>query len=767
MSRIASILLTLKRDLSIHGATIDDVVNDYDKQRTGYLTYDQLQRGLSNYDVRISYQDLQDLAVQVSDGGRISVRKLLDAVRSVRPSDATRPVRSGCEDALIDISRELAFRQVTLSELLAPFDKQRSGVVSSADFAAAVGQRLGDAISREYADRRTGAIRYAQVERDLGIVAAKEARTRRGPPHFVTAVVSQIATAGSNLRSAFEANDRLGCGHVTPQQFIAALTRCGASLAHPEMNEVVEFYRDGRMVNYLPILEEVEGVRREQEATRNEMMMARTGAVINTTDVLVKVKATFERRKVDVPALFAPIMNRDGYARRYAFAKLLEQSGLDLSNDEVNAVAARFDAGDGLVDAESFVGLFRRGPRVAPQGIDPDPIGERVHDYLARRRMCLRSMVERIDRMNTGEILHTHLLTCLQQCGVTFKDGEFEALAHKYEIDRGVIDWRRLCRDIDCDEYYTRPQAEPEPVKRPTTPKTREMVPPPTGQLKILVAKMGEMVRKASIKIEDDFRAADRKGQGYVTYTDLAKEIASISNCFTVRDMRVVYDHYVNYNHEFDYLSFCRDLQDLDQELAGQPAQEDEITLKAIRHYRAYLIQRRLDADSIFRRFDPNSTGYIPVSSLGPAFGSSWFQMTKPEMDALIAAFADKVIKDRFWYRKLDQRAAQEQIEPAEMRELLNPSFAEEERDRELGSTLCEIKEKFRMRKKNPEALFAGLDGPTVSYNEFRNRLEDAGIILRWAQEQVLLWRYNGKFGFDWRQFCHDCEASCLIGEPH
>ena len=177
--------------------------------------------------------------------------------------------------------------------------------------------------------------------------------------------------------------------------------------------------------------------------------------------------------------------------------------------------------------------------------------------------------------------------------------------------------------------------------------------------------------------------------------------------------------------------------------------------------------QRRLDADSIFRRFDPNSTGYIPVSSLGPAFGSSWFQMTKPEMDALIAAFADKVIKDRFWYRKLDQRAAQEQIEPAEMRELLNPSFAEEERDRELGSTLCEIKEKFRMRKKNPEALFAGLDGPTVSYNEFRNRLEDAGIILRWAQEQVLLWRYNGKFGFDWRQFCYDVEAACLIGEPH
>lgn len=760
MSRIAQILLSVKRQLAFHGATVEEMINEFDRYRSGSLTPDQLQRALNRYDVSLSRQDLQELIIEVSERGMIINRKLIQAVHQVSETDIQQADHSSC-DALLRLHKFLSIRQVSLSDLMQPYDRLKRGLIPSNEFVRALNSKEGEIIAKEYVDKRTDMIRYAQIERDMEIAVSKDATKKLTIPESVRTIVSQIVARRGNIRDAFTAMDRVRCGKVTPQQFVSVLIQMGVTAPQQMMRETLEFYRDDLMVQYLPIVDEVEKEHSNQKLARDEMVMTKSSGIVNTNVLIERIKTIYVARRVNVTAMFAPVCSKEGFIRKYAFLKVLAQSGADLTSDELNALADRFEVSEGVVDSKRFIAFFEKETSAVP-AIDAKLIIKRIKEHLTAHKMSLRKLIEKIDRTDSGEIISSQLLICLQNSGIQFRSGEFEVFQREYETSPGVIAWRRVCNDVDNDEFYTRTVA-PAPQKEETK-RVRPVIQPPTGTTAAAVAKMAEAVRKASVDIHEDFRVLDRRGQGYVSYSDFMREMISITNAFPVNDLKEVFQHYANGGVNFDYVSFTRDIKAAPVPAVSETASSE--ARKALRRYRAYIISRRLEAADIFRRFDPKATGFIGKEYVPTALRAMEIKLTDKEIAVLIEAFTDKVFPERISYRALDQAASQEKMDVAEIRILLNPQHAEEERVREIGATLCEIKQKLKSRHRTFAMIFSGVATATIPVREFFDRLLDYGIILKGVQKEALISKYADEAGamLNWKQLVQESESSVLIG---
>jgi len=87
MSKIAEVLVRIKKACQVCGSQIGDVVNEYDRAKTGQISIAQLQRGFSSLGLRLNPQDLQEISIQFKSGNGISVAAFVSAVND---SDATR-----------------------------------------------------------------------------------------------------------------------------------------------------------------------------------------------------------------------------------------------------------------------------------------------------------------------------------------------------------------------------------------------------------------------------------------------------------------------------------------------------------------------------------------------------------------------------------------------------------------------------------------------------------------------------------------------------
>jgi Ca2+-binding EF-hand superfamily protein len=552
----------------------------------------------------------------------------------------------------------------------------------------------------------------------------------------------------------FEGYDRTKCGGVSHFQFHAVIGRAAPSLTKEEINEIESCYRDVSLVRYLGIVEQVEQQRRDQILSNPEVAASDSGSIIDTNQMIETLKEAYSSRRVDVSTLFQRTVV-DGKIPRQSFVRILSQSQRVLSLDEINALAERFDRGDGQIELDTFLGIFKPS-KALDDRVDVSETIQKVRSHLVSHRMLLRPQIEKYDRQGTGEILARLVLIGLQRCGIKFESGEYENLQAAYETTPGMIEWKRLCQDVDDESVLSKPTAPDEVTSRASRP----LLSPLKHRT---VKKLADFAVKTGIRFRPEFLRQDRYKHGYVSEADFSRIISLVGAGLTPQEVRQVFGAYQSTsNWSFDYLSFCRDVE---EEMAGERGPilpEHPDLIRAVRRYKAHLVSRRLDLRSIFIRFDPSNTGHVQLENLQAAFMSSGIDLTKTELAALVGAFSDPAIPERFRYRQLDKRAAKETITPGQIRFLLDPLRAAEEQTRQLTTALAEIRQKLAGRRGGLDVLFRGATGATMPRHEFSQRLERAGLIVRRPQLELIYDRYaSGEAGdFDWRAFTADCEMT-------
>ena len=817
MNRQDQLLLFIKRELSVKGTTLEDVLHEIDRGHTGFVPIDAVNRAFANYNIRVSFQDFQDLMSYFSDGRTVNCRLLLASLRSLQTTNsdfrASSP-RKKPENALSQLAKYLVVRQVPLRELLRPFDRTGSGKISVNDFCRAVDAATnGREIVAAYCDDDSQLINYLDVERDLmEISEEKKAQQNVLHPPVVDTVINQLAARNVPIRQIFERFDREKRGIVLHRALPDIFDRAGLRLNANDIKELIGFYckqyHNPNQFAYEALCRCVEDKIYDRMDDQKTAFRNQNGELVDTNQVIERLREIFFGRRVNVAELFPYAQN--GKCPRFKFIASLNNSiQRQLSGDELNSIADRFDIGNGEIDLQSFLQFFNfnrnnagfnmnstyvsgyggnyGGQRIP--SVNVDAVLEYVKKSLSARRVCLQKQCELYDHRRSGTIATAQLMAAFQTCAIQFAGGEFEAICNRFSVDEGIIDYISLSNVVDDKSlynpvHYNRHYLDELNNSGPFQKLPLEDKPPrqalkqaPPNVMKA-VAKIAIITRNLEIFLRDEFSSRDRTKRGYVTHDDFTKVIGMCNFKFSQFEIAEILNYYMDHEGKFDYLSFCQDVERCNadnyargryvgdgESVLGNLSEETPEFKAAILKYRALLASKMITTDDIFRKADPNGTGHIPVENLASTLNFSNIGMSKNEMDQLIKYFSDPIIEGRFLYRKLDARAMKEKVNISEIRELLNPEYAMEEEIRQLHSVLTEIREKLHARRKNAYMLYSKLP-PTIPPQQFSDILLDSGIILEKPQIVALIKKYtNGDMrNFVWQSFCDDCERCTLIG---
>lgn len=860
MMKINKIIYNIYKDLSIRGSTPEELFSDFDRYRSGSISIETFNRALISYNIRLRNQEFQELTNALGEKGRINCQKFLKKLKEVvneveekGDSDISQySSQSNCDILLKNLAHYLSIHHLTLREVLRQFDKVNRGSVTVSDFVRAfesVPSIRAKEIANIFKDRYSDFVPYLQIDKTMKMFEtdglnddnsfSQESVTSIPKPAIAEQIIVRMVSGNmTNIRQLFEQFDPANTGFVLQRTFPRILEKARIFNITPnDYHQIYEFYGSQGQVRYLPIVEEVENRINEKESTNSKIYQGKYGEVVDTDQLIKKMQESFIDRRINISDFFEYAVN--GKVDKYKFMKTLSVEYRQLSVDEINALADRFDIGNSTVDINAFLSFFQLRPKqrnailsestLIDETIDVDSVLLAIKDHLSSRRLCLQRECELFDRFRKGTITNAQLLVSMQRCGLSFKNGEFDAICDEFRTKEiGVVDYVSLCSIVDVPDLYNRQieQLQQEQSqknaslrqrlydnddliddqnissdnrnsfateinKKDSSLRKREIPSPPENIMKI-VAKIADITRNKDIFLHDEFEYRDRTRRGLVNNSDFYRvfDIACVPSRVKNNEIVTVYRYYSDNSDMFDYESFCRDIMKCNQEArktqrenginsaqmtnSYQNDESEEINespefIKALRKYRANLASRMLEADDVFGKYDTLNAGYIKEENLSLAFRAANFEMTPKEIQILLDAFHDKYFDNRFLYRKLDQRAKKEKCNATEIRMLMNPEFAEAEERRELHCALIETREKLHVRRRNAYMLFSKLTTPTISPEQFNQMLLDAGIILIHTQLNALTQKYtNGDMkNFDWQAFCDDCEKCALLGNDN
>lgn len=634
MSKFSQIMRMIKNELAIRGATPEDLFDDADKFKSGYITYDAFNRALNYYNIRIRNQDFQELIINLADNGRISCTKFLSKMKEISKENQAKSEisfrsttnHSNSEAALIQLQGFLSVHQLSLRDVLRPFDRLNRGLVSVNDFirafssASTVQAKL---IANDFKDRFSDNVRYKEIEKALLQIESNNsnnfsnsARMKPRSP-IIDQVISEIIEKNiTDLRQFFELHDYVNNGYVSKRVFPSIIEKAAnIRLNINEISEFYDFYGVQEHVRYLPLVQEVEQGIKDKEIDKNHHYSNENGKLIDTDFLLQEMKELFYGRRVNVPTLFPYAVN--GQCSRYKFLKTLSVAQKQLSVDELNAIANRFDIGNSVIDVDSFLSHFGVNGKtrnsnlqdsniINKEQINVDEVLSDIRQHLISRNLCLRRQCELFDRLKTGQITNAQLLASIQKCGYQINDSEFDAIISRFELDRGDIDYIQICNIVDNPDIYNqqiRQIQKQQQINQRRSPKrhiysdkettdynkirklnqsselfdpenpkpsqmmTRELRPPPLPTLRI-VAKIADITRNREVYLRDEFAERDRAKHGTVNQDDFMRVITLTSSNakLTTNEIAEVFVYYSQKSDFFDYRSFCRDIERCNRE---------------------------------------------------------------------------------------------------------------------------------------------------------------------------------------------------------
>jgi Ca2+-binding EF-hand superfamily protein len=749
MTQLSAVLTKIKRGCQVSGVTLTDIISEYDRQRTGFVAPICIHRAFPRYGIRLTDQEYEALEIEFKSGDVISVHAFADALENAGTTHVQNPHREVAAE-LRELAHELRTHQQTIWDCAKPLNRRNREVISAEDLLRAFSGKLwAKPIADAFADRERGEI--SLVELDFALkTAVRETRPPEpmAKPPQVLRAIDHVVRRAIEIRSAFEAKDRLRKGKLPIETFAMVLsTFSGIRISPSDIQIVANFYSQNEFADYLAFLKDV------NEASETVQPPLRTATVeVDLATILNRLKALFVERRIAPIALFPH--NRLGTISKYNFERILTQTATILRPEEVKAISSAFTAGNNEVNYEDFASYFVRS---APIPEDISPVLDVIRSTLIEHKLQLRPVLVKLSRNVSDDVSRTQLIVGLQNSSIVLDTEEIDGLLREFPGSvPGTVSLSVLCDAVDPDLPTSPPLSAPSPRAPP-----KQMPVAPTPVLDV-VMRLGHDADSLGVDLHQEFRRLDRLRHGRVAESQFRAVIGLLSGRIDDYELRTVFTQY-HVADGFDYLSFCRDA-------AMRPTEshmeETEELLAVLRKCKAVLGSKMVPMDDLFKRFDPSGIGFIPVSAICRAFGDYGLLLTPAELALIGNAFKDRRAGDKVNATEFKRRLQTLVLPRQEHQTTLFRAWSHEEYERVLSSVKTELREKLHVRPRAFRRVMAKVRQGVVTVAEFLDAIDEAGVVLKREQIDVLVqcYRLPNTENIDFIRFAQEIEKIDLMG---
>lgn len=770
---------------------LTDELNSFDFKQNGLISEVSFPRCVNHFGLLLSPREFKILISEYSTDGYINIQEFVEAVKnsnSIMSLEETTKNLS-CNSELNQLKELLIKRRQTLYDIFRKYDRFNNGKVPSSCYYTEFG--FGPTIKKIISSYEVdGKIDYNQMQRDLQMPNVYGNDSNELPYGFDT-LVNFINTRGINVRqllSRFTHPENGDSAELSPRSFISFISSIGISIDPAVMERIISVFRLSNG-NYdaekFCFLVEKAGFQSALQTTLKNKTININQQRLNTIDPLQafeNIKYYFKSHRINVSDFFSIFDNEglNGIVEECKFVRLFQNYKFGIDKLEVIQAASLFP-GDRAetVDYHQFIASIEDKPIIEPVTIPT--IIQKIKRSLSENHKRIRPIASRYDKEQSGDISMNQFISVLQQCQVRLMNMELAMLKNNFPgISDKSIDWvsiSNLVDPVEPDFIQSRANHKTEMLENSTKiPASRHLpdnVESANRKVAYLCAKKNINLSSYLVKLDSNFSGTlhQMKFLNFMMNPPLSLESSAI---------RVILNFYrINGSIDIDYVSFCRDLSSIDPSTTFTQNQNIDESIEQVsdtnyikppksipmivhlllKKYKLFIAQNsRMNLFSPFISLDAGKTGFIPASRVQDCLFKIGFETSRDEIEATINTFRDGRRYENFNYSMFVKAAEQE--ESASSVSELTPEVQKEV----IGAQIM-IKERLSSRNRTIYLAFNGVSGPSVSIQNFFERLASMDIALRSAQANALVRKYriDQTDQIDWKKFCNDVQKVITV----
>ncbi|OHS99690.1 hypothetical protein TRFO_08339 [Tritrichomonas foetus] len=775
MSNIRELTDRFASTLRRWGLNPREVFEEYDRGKTGYLLPEIFSRALVSTNFYCSVEDGIFLQNMYMENGMINYRRFLDDVANPISSKST-TLAPRDQEKIIEFGTRLQAKNLTVIDLMHEFDRLRVGHVSIDTFFRAFGSNpLCRSIANQYADTITGEVNYMSLHKDIQELLLHKSTSVKGPscplPPFFENFVRCISSRNINLYDSFAEYDRYKRGYITLQIFLSVVSSFGIPLSPSQLQQIAHPFVENGNINYKNFSVYVNKMADSFEVQPQQIEIQPT----DLNKLLNEIKQRVVERRIQLrDQLQTAEHEARGNLSRQKFYKLLSFTGFNFSPGDIKSLDAAFVRRNDCVNVGAFLDrVDPMEPKVAP--INVDEIIRRLRLLLLQRNESIVKYCASFDREQSGTISLSQLISVFNSIDFHPSTNELNAIGNKFGNGR-FIQWKNLCDQVE-------PVIE-KPSFTSTATSIRQSLPqqpaPPNEMVIALLRKLYQAAKRWNTSIRDDLIRLDIRKCGLLNSRTFREELESLPLKISSAEIMMACKNYFKPNtDQVCYLVFCDDLEQygsiqedrrdeeeqalLTRKIANENNLEDaQKTQQALRIIKAAVNSRRLSPEELFVKKDSYHTGLIPNDCVIPSLSPIILYLNEQQINQIMKDFRDRRQPEKFNYRRMC--AALSDVTPRDEDIRLISEIRRQASGENDGVQFVtnELKNKLAERKKSVYDLFFDVNIDTITPTQFRNRIEQTGIIVPENDMQKLIRKYRATRSneINWYAFCHDVEES-------
>lgn len=795
MDNVNDILSRIKDFATAHAVDYENELLSYDYKKKGIITSVSLHRWFSSIGINLSNRAIQTIVLAYQAEGGINVRSLINGIKNTNSYNATLSARPPtCTAELADLARELARRRQNIREALQPFDRMNSGHVSVNNFYRCFGSSPSTKaivdfyLQEDYID-------YLRIGNDLRAVAKTIDTSQYVIPEQTPAFV-KLATfikfREIDAKLIFAQNDRLNTGKMPRRQFYAVLSSFGDMISPSGLKEIADSFAEGDdQCNYNLFCQALDkfvppAPRAVHKIHEIPEELTKAG---DPNNLLEAARGTISTRRIDVDAHFVPCEReypgQDEISLSF-FDRLVYGMRIDLTHEEIESIASLFKGPHGGVLYKDFCNAVRIP--VTTREINTSDVMEKLKSYLSQTRQRLYTSAARFDREGSGNISVQQLISALQFVRFDFTNQEIAALRDTYPgTQRNTINWKKLCDECDPkDVPFNNSASQNEELgnSQINVQKERhEQYNLPPKNVSNILLKVADSANQLNVDIFSKLGSLDQNRRGSIPQYSFTNFIYSLPSQFTPIEIRTIGSFYrVSGSSDVNYVAFATDIKKVVENQAELQKEEEtkpkdstpqleplpEIPQNVhsfIRRYKSYAQQMRITTIDLFRPYDSNHNGTVPIYTVQACFNNFNFQSLRNEIEQLVQVFRDKRKAELFDYNLFIRAVDEEDISSPDVLATLSSAPLSSQIERNAEIACSQIREKLLARHRRIEIAFADVQANSVQTTDFTQRLSKFDIVLTAGQLQSLIRKYrvNLTDQIDYKTFINDVNNSKTI----
>ena len=335
------ILTRLRSDMALRPQSIEDMCREFDRDRSGFLTFGELGQALSRGGVYMDSQELRTLceSLEHNPEGKVSYTDLHRRVtRQPAPRPAapvpSLPVPSGptltksptyewSQNQVRQVRQYLNSRQLSAKDFFRELDKDRNNTLSAFEFQQGL-MKLGAQLTEGDLQRlmteldlnKDGRISLIEFERIVGVLPKDQWAER-----LTQDLRAAIRKANISLRAMYTDADTNRDQLLSHEELVSAIQRLNPSIPIQELR---------RLAEYLDI---------DHEGQISYPIFSKALDPESVFDLNFRIKSELERQRVDLMSVFRQMdTNRDNCLQPDAIKREIERLRLGLSEVEMQAI---------------------------------------------------------------------------------------------------------------------------------------------------------------------------------------------------------------------------------------------------------------------------------------------------------------------------------------------------------------------------------------------------------------------------------------------